>query len=74
MKFTIADAKQYLKLRFLRKKSKKSQKHDDPTRQIGRFRLSCNLCSRVFRSTSRHLRFCRTCRIEDEAFRFAEWL
>lgn len=46
----------------------------DPMPSVGRFRMRCNLCSRVFRSTGRQMRFCKSCRNENEAYRFAEWM
>ncbi len=39
-----------------------------------RFRLRCNLCGTMFRAASRFLRFCKSCRTEDEAYRFSEWI
>lgn len=56
------------------KRGKKSKKDQEVMKRIGRFRMRCNLCTRVFRANSRFLRFCRSCRVEDEIFRFAECL
>jgi hypothetical protein len=51
------------------------QKDDNETLQhVGRFQMRCNLCNRTFDASSRYLRFCKTCRITDEIYRYAEWL
>jgi hypothetical protein len=34
----------------------------------------CNLCGRLYRVASQFQRFCRSCRMGDELFKFAEWL
>jgi len=70
MKFRIKQGAERI-LEFV--KGKKS-KVTDPMKHIGRFRMRCNLCNRVFRTTSPYYRFCKPCRNEDEVFRFAEWL
>ena len=43
-------------------------------KQMGMQRLRCNICSRIFRAGSRFHRFCRSCKQEDDIFRFSEWL
>lgn len=43
-------------------------------RTMGTHRLRCNLCQETFRAASQFYRFCRTCRTQDEIFRFADWL
>jgi len=53
---------------------KRTEKNKNPLAQIGRFQIRCNLCGKVFRAKSHFLRFCKVCKIEDESFRFAEWM
>lgn len=40
----------------------------------GVHRRRCNLCHGFFRAASRFLRFCKSCRSEEELYRFSEWL
>ena len=43
-------------------------------KKIGFEKLHCSLCNRVFRAASKFHRFCRNCKMDEELFRFAEWL
>lgn len=52
-----------MKILMNRKMKKKGQ---SPTR--------CNLCNRAFRAASRFHRFCRTCKLDEDLFRFSDWL
>ncbi|MGZ3688848.1 MAG: hypothetical protein ACXWPM_08475 [Bdellovibrionota bacterium] len=44
------------------------------TKPMGVQKIECNICHRVFRATSRYHRFCRTCKEQNETFRFGEWI
>ena len=35
--------------------------------------FQCNLCGRTCRTLSRYRRFCRSCREENEAYRYNDW-
>lgn len=70
MKFRIKQSAERI-LEFMKGKKRNST---DPIRRVDRYRQRCNLCNRIFRSNSRYLRFCKSCRNEDEVFRFADWL
>lgn len=37
-------------------------------------RLRCSLCQKVFRAASKYHRFCRNCKMDEELFRFSDWL
>lgn len=50
------------------------KKESNNRAHMGRIRIRCNLCGKPFRCNSRHMRFCRTCRTEDEIFLFSEWM
>lgn len=43
-------------------------------RKSGAEQMRCNLCNRVFRAASRFHRFCRTCKLDEDLFRFNDWL
>jgi hypothetical protein len=43
-------------------------------RKVGGDHLRCNLCHKLFRAASKYDRFCRTCKADEELFRFSEWL
>jgi hypothetical protein len=34
----------------------------------------CNICDRLFRAATGFHRFCKTCKADDELFKFSEWL
>lgn len=38
------------------------------------YRIRCNLCQAVFRTSFPQIRFCHVCRTQDETYRFSEWL
>lgn len=42
--------------------------------RFGARKIRCNLCNKEFRANSAFYRFCRTCKQEDELFRFYNWL
>lgn len=43
-------------------------------RKMGNEQLRCNLCHRLFRAASKYHRFCRTCKLDEDLFRFSDWL
>jgi hypothetical protein len=49
--------------KFTTERTKKSSNH-----------ARCNICDRVFRASTSFHRFCKSCRSQDELFKFAEWL
>lgn len=36
--------------------------------------VRCNLCHKIFRADSKYHRFCRTCKMDEDLFRFSDWL
>ncbi len=53
-----------IKVMFNRKKRNK----------LGVEQMRCNLCHRAFRAASRFHRFCRSCKLDEDLFRFSDWL
>ncbi len=43
-------------------------------KRMGMERLRCNLCNKLFRAASKFHRFCRSCKLDDELFRFVDTL
>jgi hypothetical protein len=49
--------------------------NDRKRRRKGGFEpMRCNLCNRAFRAASRFHRFCKNCRLDEDLFRFSDWL
>ena len=36
-------------------------------------KVRCNICDKCFRADSRFERFCRSCKLSDELYRFSGW-
>jgi hypothetical protein len=44
------------------------------TRKMRSNHQRCNICDRLFRAASSFHRFCKSCKSDDERFKFSEWL
>ena len=43
-------------------------------RKMGFEQMRCNLCRKAFRAQTKFHRFCRSCKLDEDLFRFCDWL